>query len=113
MGNCRGLVLPVPAKALPVWAKAFVFKAGGDLTLCDLLTLAAWRQRKGEPQRFGQGIGYHMKRGRPAGHHRPFLSYSIRDVATDQAAQARLGFSRKGRGSNQHAAQCASLAIDS
>jgi len=34
----------------------------------------------------------------PVGHHRPFLSYSIRDVATDQAAQARLGVSRKCRG---------------
>ena len=41
MGNCRGLVLPVPAKALPVWAKAFVFKAGGDLTLCDQVCCSA------------------------------------------------------------------------
>src|SRR5215813_1072841 len=75
-----------------------VFKRGGDLTLCDLLTLTAWRLSKGELQRFGQGIGYHLKRCCAVGHHRPFLSYSIRDVATDQAAQARLGFSRKCRG---------------
>ena len=51
-----------------------------------------------DPQRLGQEIGYHLKRGRSAGHHRPFLSYNVPDIATDQVAQVRLGLSRKGSG---------------
>src|ERR1700746_1115473 len=76
------------------------------------LALTAWRQSKGEPQRLGERIGDYLKRCRAMSHHWPFLSCSVRDIAADKVAQARLGFSRKSRGQNHNGSQCAGLAID-
>src|SRR5215472_3901455 len=89
-----------------------IFERSGDLTLCGLLALPGWRQSKCELQRLSQGIGDYLKCCRTMSHHWPFLGYSIGHIATDQAAQACLGFSRKGPGQDHNRPQCASLAID-